>query len=107
MLPNLEKFRKAHNVSQAKLAKAINSTQQSVNQHENQDIEPGIDMLKRIATYFCCSVDYITGNTNKKAPQPIDLTDEDEQMLIKHHRLTLKERARVNCLIDTFIENHD
>lgn len=63
MLPNLKLLRKEYGVSQQRLADAIGVSQPSINKYENHNIEPEIDVLKRMADYFNTSVDYIVGNT--------------------------------------------
>lgn len=102
MLPNLKTLRKKHNVSQQKLALAVNTSQQSINNYENNDIEPNIEMLKRIAIYFNVSIDYLVGRTFLEAPRPIDLSDEDMTLLRKYHTLKPDEIACVKHVIDTF-----
>ena len=102
MLPNLKVLRKKHNVSQQKLALAVNTSQQSINNYENNDIEPSIEMLKRIAIYFNVSIDYLVGRTLLEAPRPIDLSDEDMNLLRKYHTLKPDEVACVKHVIDTF-----
>ncbi len=64
-------------------------------------------MLKSIAGYFDCSIDYLVGKTDMETPHPMGLTDEDEKILKKYHRLNLNERACVNHVIDTLIESHE
>lgn len=62
MLGNrIQELRKARNMSQVDLAKALNVTKQSVSNWENANIQPSIDMLVRIAAYFSVSTDYLLG----------------------------------------------
>lgn len=62
MLGNrIQELRKARNMSQVELAKALNVTKQSVSNWENSNIQPSIDMLVRIAEYFNVSTDYLLG----------------------------------------------
>lgn len=62
MLGNrIQELRKARNMSQVDLAKALNVTKQSVSNWENSNIQPSIDMLVRIAAYFSVSTDYLLG----------------------------------------------
>lgn len=62
MLGNrIQELRKARNMSQVDLAKALNVTKQSVSNWENSNIQPSIDMLVRIAEYFSVSTDYLLG----------------------------------------------
>lgn len=51
-------------LSQVALAEKISSNQKQVSKWERGQIEPNIDMLKRLADYFEVSVDYLIGRTD-------------------------------------------
>ena len=61
MLPRLKALRKSASLSQQALATAMGISQQSINKYENQTIEPDLDMLKKLASYFDTTVDYLIG----------------------------------------------
>lgn len=46
------KLRLARNLSQVDLAKALGVTKQSISNWENNNIQPSIDMLIRLAQFF-------------------------------------------------------
>jgi len=48
-------------MSQVELAKELNVTKQSVSNWENDNIQPSIEMLEKIAKAFSVSVDYLLG----------------------------------------------
>ncbi len=54
-------LRQARGLSQVELAKILGVTKQSVSNWENDNIQPSIEMLKRIAQTFAVSTDYLLG----------------------------------------------
>ena len=54
-------LRQARGLSQVELAKILGVTKQSVSNWENDNIQPSIEMLKRIAQVFSVSTDYLLG----------------------------------------------
>lgn len=54
-------LRQARGLSQVELAKILGVTKQSVSNWENDNIQPSIEMLKRIAQTFGVSADYLLG----------------------------------------------
>ena len=49
----IRQLRTARNLSQVQLAKALGVTKQSVSNWENNNIQPSIDMLVKIARFLC------------------------------------------------------
>lgn len=54
-------LRQARNLSQVDLAKHLNVTKQSVSNWENDNIQPSIEMLVKLAAFFSVSTDYLLG----------------------------------------------
>lgn len=54
-------LRKARNMSQVELAKRQGVTKQSVSNWENDNIQPSIEMLVKLAAIFSVSTDYVLG----------------------------------------------
>ena len=54
-------LRQARNMSQVELANRLGVTKQSVSNWENDNIQPSIEMLMRLASVFSVSTDYILG----------------------------------------------
>ncbi len=50
-----------HGINQVALAKALGVTKQCVCNWENDNVQPSIEMLIKIATYFHVSCDYLLG----------------------------------------------
>ena len=54
-------LRQARGLSQVELARILGVTKQSVSNWENDNIQPSIEMLKKIAQTFVVSADYLLG----------------------------------------------
>lgn len=61
---NINKLRLANGWSQVQLAKKLNVTKQTVSNWENDNIQPSIEMLVRLAEVFNVSTDYLLGLEN-------------------------------------------
>lgn len=72
---NIRNLRLARNLSQVDLAKALGVTKQSVSNWENNNIQPSIDMLVRLAQFFSVSTDCILGLNQSKYIEINGLTD--------------------------------
>ena len=96
----LKELRTKAGVSQEKLGKIVNVSQQAVGKWEKAIAEPDSETLKKLASYFDVSVDYLLGNSDIPNPElripdeykdlPIafyegakDLTQEDIDAVIK------------------------
>ncbi len=73
---NLKKLRTAQKISQSDLAKLLGVTKQCVSNWENDNIQPSVDMLIKIANYFSVSTDYLLGLETKKTIDVSNLSDE-------------------------------
>ena len=81
----IKEIRLSRNMTQVDLARELNVTKQSVSNWENDNIQPSIDMLMKIATYFSVSCDYLLGLDGRKYIEVTGLTDKEIshiQMLI-------------------------
>lgn len=56
---NIKKLRIARGVSQVELGAALNVTKQCVSNWENDNIQPSVEMLVKLAEYFGVSTDYL------------------------------------------------
>ena len=57
----IRQLRQAQNMSQVALAKRVGVTKQSVSNWENDNIQPSIEMLVKLAEVFSVSTDYLLG----------------------------------------------
>lgn len=64
-------LRLSRKMSQVELAQALHVTKQSVSNWENDNIQPSIDMLVKIAEVFSVSTDYLLGLESRDS---IDVT---------------------------------
>lgn len=64
-------LRSARKMSQVELAQALHVTKQSVSNWENDNIQPSVDMLVKIAEIFSVSTDYLLGLSPRES---IDVT---------------------------------
>lgn len=60
----IKELRIAHSLTQVELAKELSVSKQAVSNWENNNIQPSIDMLIKIADYFGVSTDYLLGRSN-------------------------------------------
>lgn len=72
---NIKKLRTALNLSQVELAKKLGVSKQSVSNWENDNIQPSIDMLVKIAKSLNVSTDYLLGLKTEKTIDATGLTD--------------------------------
>ena len=63
---NLKKMRKQHGVTQGELANIVGIEKSSVSKYETANVIPSIDILKKIASVFNVSVDYLLGSEEQQ-----------------------------------------
>lgn len=85
-------LRKARNLTQVQLAKALNVSKQSVSNWENNNILPSIEILVKIAQYFSVSTDYLLELNNRKF---LEITGLNE-IQIAHFQQLMDDVAKNN-----------
>lgn len=83
----IKELRTAMNISQVKLGEELGVSKQSVSNWENDNIQPSIDMLVKIAEFFRVSCDYLLGLNPNRVIDVSGLTDEQ----IAHICLLVKD----------------
>lgn len=83
----IKSLRLARGINQVALANQLGVTKQCVSNWENNNILPSIDMLKKIATYFSCTTDYL-------------LELENNRVFIDTDGMTLEQVAHIQLLVD-------
>ena len=83
----IRQLRQSRNMSQVELAKVLGVTKQSVSNWENDNIQPSIDMLIKIASFFSVSTDYLLGLENRKFIEVSNLTEKQ----ISHIQLIIDD----------------
>lgn len=106
MVKNLKKLRLQAGISQQKLAEIIGTSQQSINKYENHNVEPDINTLINLASFFKTSVDYLIGNTDIdhiiEKVYPYDLNDEESKLVGEYRKLTEDEKQSINDVIKNY-----
>lgn len=100
MLHNLSKLRQLAGVTQSELGEIVGVSQQSINKYENQNIEPDITTLIKLANFFEVSVDYIIGHDYKEtiSESIIEYNKEDittDKILLNNYH-KLDEATKIN-----------
>ena len=72
----LKALRTAHKISQPDLARSLGVTKQCISNWENDNIQPSVEMLVKIARYFSVSTDYLLGLETKKTIDASGISDE-------------------------------
>lgn len=70
----IRELRVASGLSQVELAKKLGVSKQSVSNWENDNIQPSIEMLVKIARTFNVSTDYLLGQDNHTYIEVTNLT---------------------------------
>lgn len=106
MLINLKKLRKEYDLSQRELAEILNISQQSINKYETRNVQPDIEILKKMADYFHTTIDYIVGREEQlqvvAGDQKIQLSIEEIALLAQYRNLHEKERECLRMLLRTW-----
>ena len=88
MKDKIKTLRKSLGYSQEELAKTINVHQTAVSQWEQGRTTPDIETIKKLASLFNVSVDYLLGRSNAPA-NPIDPFSFSNIQPVKKHRIPL------------------
>jgi len=65
----LKKLRVSKNMTQKDLAEIINISPQAISRWENNEVEPSLETLRRLAEFFEVSMDDLFGNEKKQEPE--------------------------------------
>lgn len=71
----IKELRIARGLTQVELASDLGVTKQCISNWENNNIQPSIDMLIKIATYFSVTTDFLLGLDSKKQIDVSSLTE--------------------------------
>ena len=84
---NIRQLRILNGFSQVELAKRLSVSKQCVSNWENDNIQPSVDMLVKIARYFNVSADYLLDLSEGKY---IDVSDLDDDA-VAHIRMIIDD----------------
>lgn len=106
-MENLKILRKQYNLKQIDMAKMFNISKSTYSTYETGACEPSIELLKKFADYFHCSIDYLVGRESEDGiidmPR-IVLTKDEEYLLDITRHLPQKEKDIAYCLVETLHE---
>lgn len=88
----IKKLRSSYNMSQVDLAKQLGVSKQCVSNWENDNVQPSVEMLVKIAKFFNVSADY--------------LLDMEEKTLLDVQGLSETEIAHLKLLIQDLAKRH-
>ena len=81
MLGDIVKLlRNEQGMTQEQLADCLNMSRSSINNYENDGVEPSLNVLVKIADVFSVSMDYLLGRTEEK--YNISLLNKDNKELL-------------------------
>ena len=83
----IKELRLGHGLNQVELGKKLSVTKQTISNWENDNIQPSIDMLVKIADFFGVSTDYLLERNNQTTLCVDGLTTEQ----IAHIELLIKD----------------
>lgn len=72
----IKSLRTARGISQIELANVLGVTKQCVSNWENDNIQPSIDMLVKLALFFNVSTDYLLGLETERKLSVQGLTEQ-------------------------------
>ncbi len=83
----IKKLRLANGITQVELAKHLGVTKQCVSNWENDNIQPSVDMLIKLSSFFKVSTDYMLGIEERKIIDATGLTEDQ----IAHIRYIIED----------------
>ena len=84
---NIKRLRLLRNISQVELAKKLRVSKQCVSNWENDNIQPSVEMLIKIAKFFDVSTDWLLDLDKKDSISTEGLTE----MEIMHIKLIIND----------------
>ena len=103
----LKELRKEKGVSLDKVAATIdNITKASLSNYEKGKSKPGISIAIKLADYFNCSLDYLTGRSDIKYAEAMINTDFEDtvkdfnELLNLYENLTHKKIKSIHFILD-------
>lgn len=93
----LKDLRKEKNLRQQDLAAIISTTQSTIVKYEQEQLEPNINALIKLADYFDCSIDYLLGRETETGiitiNKTLSLKEQEQNLLYIFRELTTRRQA--------------
>ena len=83
----IKKLRSSYNMSQVDLARQLGVSKQCVSNWENDNVQPSVEMLVKIAKFFNVSADYLLDKNKKNVLDVQGLSDTE----IAHIKLLIQD----------------
>lgn len=95
-------LRKANKMSQAELAKALNTSTSVIGRYERDEMTPSVDAAKKIAKTLNTTVGYLLGETDQE-----DLLKDPEMLkrLNDIEKMDSENKSHILSVIDGFIKS--
>lgn len=107
---NLRELRIDRNLSQQKLAEIFSLSQQSIYKYENNLAEPDIHTLKKFASFFHTTVDYLIGYKPKDVligyNTKFQITPGEAHFLRMYRNLNPATRNHIDAILEELGENN-
>lgn len=104
-MENLKKLRISRHLSQQKLAEKFNLSQQSIYKYENNLAEPDLLTLKKFASFFHTSVDYLINFTPEEENLvQTELPSDESHLLFLYRSLSASMQAHITGIMEEFVE---
>lgn len=71
----IRRLRSARGLSQVELAHRLGVSKQSISNWENNNIQPSVELLERLADVFCVSTDELLGRSRRLVMDVSGLSD--------------------------------
>lgn len=101
-MKNLKQLRKEHRLSMKTLGDKLGVSESTISLYENDKRQPDNEMLRKIANYFNCSVDFLLDrdNTNGQSYVP---SIEQQRLLNNYASLNNKGKKKLLDYLDDLI----
>ncbi|MBQ7923817.1 MAG: helix-turn-helix transcriptional regulator [Clostridia bacterium] len=94
----VKELRLENGLTQKEFAEKINSTSKNIWAYENFVAVPPLDVLSRMADFFGCSLDFLTGRSDDFGTINTPALSPDEKKLLDDYRaLNTKNRMHVSA----------
>lgn len=101
-MKNLAKIRKQSGRTQRNLSILLGFSQELISKYERGLSNPSIQSLKKMATFFNCSVDFLIDYTDNPSPH-CSLDENQSKLFTKYNQLSDIDKARVDGYIDSLL----
>ena len=99
----IKELRLSLGLNQVEFGKSLNVTKQSVSNWENENIQPSIDMLTKIAKLYSVSADYLLGRDDVT----VRLVGDDALTMLDYFNTDEMQAGQLKKIIDYFFKMNE